>query len=91
MDTLKSSCLHELDGKVNNDIDLLVRKIVDISIALNRIIVIAALVIAVAIILSAFISRSKNGVAQWRSVGTNRIFNTQTGEVKWAVPPEGKK
>ena len=37
-------------------------------------------IIAVAILLAAY-----------RGIGTNRIYNTQTGEVKWADPPEEKK
>jgi len=87
MDTLKSSCLYELDGKVNNDIDLLVRTIVDVGIARNRVILISAVIITIAIVLAAFISRPSGG-SRYRSIGTNRIFDVQTGEVKWADPKE---
>ena len=57
---------------------------------LNRSIIIAAVIIAVAIVLAAFISRPSGG-SRYRSIGTNRIFDVQTGEVKWADPPEEKK
>ena len=87
MDTLKSDCLYE--DKVSDHIDLLVRQVVDTSIALNRIIIIATFIISASIILAAFISRPYG--ARYRSIGTNKIFDAQTGEVKWADPPEDKE
>lgn len=50
----------------------------------NRIIV-AALIVAASIIVAALISRPSSG-ARYKSIGTDRIFDVQTGEVKWAEP-----
>ncbi len=48
--------------------------------------IIAAVIIAIAILIAAFIIRSSG--TRYKSIGTDRIFDVQTGEVKWADPPE---
>ena len=56
---------------------------------MNRPIIIAAVIIAIAIVLAAFISRPSS--ARYKSIGTDRIFDVQTGEVKWADPPDNSE
>ena len=55
---------------------------------LNRSIIVAAVIIAVAIAVAAYILRPSG--ARFRSIGTDRIYDVQTGEVKFADPPETK-
>lgn len=78
------------DDKVSDRIDRLSQKVDGMSVALNRCVLIGSLIIAAAIVMAAFISRPRSG-ARYRSIGTNRIFDVQTGEVKWADQPEEKK
>ena len=63
MNKLKSDCLFDLEDKAGAHIDQLVRRLDDMSVALNRCILIAALIIAVAIVLATFISRPSGGFA----------------------------
>ena len=88
---MKSDCLHELDEKNESHAKWLHEWLLahpQANTKLNRSIIIAALIIAAAVILAAFISRPSGGEARYKSIGANRIYNVQTGEVKWADPPE---
>ena len=90
MDKLKSDCLYELgENTESHDTRLLewLLKNPQVNVQLNWSIIIAAVIIAVAIVLAAFISRPSGG-ARYRSIGTNRIYDVQTGEVKWANPKD---
>ncbi len=90
----QSDCLYELKGKLENHRERLeewkrehsqATKAKDMDKSLNNSIIIAAVIIAIAIVLAAFISRPSSG-ARYKSIGTDRIFDVQTGEVKWAEP-----
>lgn len=90
MDKLKSSCLYELDEKNESHAKWLHEWLLTHPLTnarLNRSVIIAAIIIAVAIVLAAFISRPSGG-ARFRGIGNNRVLDTQTGDVKWADPPE---
>lgn len=50
----------------------------------GRVVIISAVIIGLSIIVAAFICRPAG--VRYRSIGTNRIFDVQTGEVKWAEP-----
>lgn len=54
--------------------------------AIPRCIIVAAAIIAVAVIVAAFIMRPSG--ARFVGIGGNRVLDTQTGDVKWADPPE---
>lgn len=54
--------------------------------SIGRCVIVAAIIIAVAIIVAAWISRPVG--ERFKSIGTNRIFDVQTGEVKWADSPK---
>ena len=87
---LKSDCLYELEGKAESHAKWLHEWLLThppTNARLNRSVIIAALIIATAIVLAAFISRPSGG-SRYRSIGTNRIFDVQTGEVKWAEPKD---
>ena len=88
---MKSDCLHELGENEESHAKwlhewLLAHPLTNAR--LNRSIIVAALIIATAIILAAFIGRSSSGGLRYKSIGTNRIYDVQTGEVKWAEPPD---
>lgn len=85
---MKSDCLYELDEKTESHAKWLhewLQAHPQVKSPPNRCIIIAAAIIGVAIVLAAFISRSSG--ARYKSIGTDRILDVQTGDVKWADPP----
>ena len=90
---MKSNCLYELDEKAESHAKWLhewLKTHPQAKSSMNRPIIIAAVIIAIAIVLAAFISRPSSG-ARYKSIGTDRIFDVQTGEVKWADPPDNSE
>lgn len=87
--TLQSDCLYELEGKVKfhrERLEELKRKHPQaikangMDKSLNSSMIIAALIIGIAIIIAAYISRPPAG-ARYRSIGNYRVLDTQTGKV----------